>query len=278
MINDGDLAEALTPSVRALPYPGTWLEAPYDKPTAVVARDSHYSEIRVDRRNAAVTVVDLEAERISPLAPDLASLVSLAEAYSDAFARTSGADDDQLEQIAEQLREQLLAIDPSLLDDEDGFWAVAVEDLELGLIGADSSADVTIVSPAMGPLVFIALPPLELNQQLATEGLNLLSYTEHLSFSAWHGSAREALAGRSGPHGHQQVEVVVTITASSVPTTTDLAAAPELSLHVHLGSEPAPTLPTERPLEQIVLPQAGPFIALAELIDARFRPPSPPLA
>lgn len=271
MVTDADLVQALTPNVRALPYPGRWLDAPYDKPVAVIARDHHFSEVRVDRRSGAVTVVDLDAEQLSPVAPNLPALVQLADAYATAFAATRGADDDQLELVADQLREELLAIDSTLLDDEDGFWAVAAEDLELGLVGIDEHQAVAIVTPALGPLVFIAVPPVQLQQLLAAEELNLIGYTEHLSFSTWHDPVAEALRGRDGSHGHQSVEVLVTIDDGAVPAATDLASAPALSLHVHLGSEPAPIVITTRPIEQITLPQPGPFLALANLIETRFR-------
>jgi len=276
MVTDIDLAEALTPNVRSLPYPGRWLDAPYDKPVAVIARDHHFSEVRVDRRSGAVTVVDLDAEQVSPLAPTLPALVRLADAYATALAATRGADDDQLELVADQLREELLAIDSTLLDDEDGFWAVAAEDLELGLVGADEHAAIAMTTPALAPLVFIAASQARLNQLLMAEGLNLIGYTEHLSFDTWQDPVAVTLRGRDGAHGHRKVEVVVTIDDGDVPTSTDLANAPALSLHVHLGSEPAPTLITNSPIEQVALPQQGQFLALANLIETRFRSAEPP--
>ncbi|MCL2423822.1 MAG: hypothetical protein FWD11_08045, partial [Micrococcales bacterium] len=133
----GAALEVAPLSVRRMPYPGEWLSPPYPgDDVAVVARDENFSELRVDRRTGRVEGVDLDSGDTQLIAPSLADLGTLAEAYADAFRRTARASDWKLRRIEKKLLRAVRRVAPELAV-EDSFWAFAAEEIGYGVIGAD---------------------------------------------------------------------------------------------------------------------------------------------
>jgi hypothetical protein len=110
-LTDAQILASLTGNVRRIPYPGGWLAPPFEgEDTAVVARDGHFSELRVDRRTSRVDGVDLVTRTAQLIAPSLQDLATLASAYAAAFHDTRGASDRRRRRVERSLMRTIRAV------------------------------------------------------------------------------------------------------------------------------------------------------------------------
>ncbi|GLF99130.1 SUKH-4 family immunity protein [Streptomyces yaizuensis] len=132
-LTDAVIARVLAPVVAGelvVPYPGRWERPPYASRggRAVVAGDPGLSVLAVDRGSGAVVLLDDAGE--STVNGSAAALVECARRYTAAI-RSPESGDEEWEGIGQALLTELRAVDPVVADDE-GFWAVAAEEVGYG--------------------------------------------------------------------------------------------------------------------------------------------------
>lgn len=116
----------------------------------------------MDRATGEVVGEDHEASTAILIAPDLGALQRASDAYLDAL-RVTDDPDRGLRAVARALRRSLREIDPRLLA-PDGFWALAAQEIELGVVGGlDPGPPAITIHPARGPQVAFDLPLNALN-------------------------------------------------------------------------------------------------------------------
>ncbi|MFK4728214.1 SUKH-4 family immunity protein [Agromyces mediolanus] len=276
VLTDAEIVASLTASVRAVPYPGEWLQPPFDgERQARIARDAGLSEIRVDRESGRVLCIELPDGEAQPIAPSPAALAELGAAYADALARSAGAGEHELRVIEGALLAAVRVVDPALADPET-FWSIAAEELGDGITADGPAGPATIVAaPAGGPTVVVALPMLRLRQALAAEGLTLSGYAELLPHVSLRGSLATTLADTVVPGAVRTGPAQVLVLPAGAVATLEELAFPALRLVVTLGGADAsapdaprtPAVPAG--VELVALDAPKPFTALVSLVAER---------
>jgi len=275
VLTDAEIAASLTASARAIPYPGEWLEPPFDgERQAVVARDAGLSELRVDRASGRVVAVEVPGGSAQPIAPSSAALAELGAAYAEALARTDGADVHELRVVEASLLAAVRVVAPELADAET-FWSIAAEELGDGITADGPAAPPTVVTGPGGPTVVIALQMLALRQALAAEGLTLSGYAELLPSVSLNGSLATTLAATAAPGAFRSGPAQVLVLPAGAVATAEELAFPSLRLVVVIGEADASgpgapaALPVPEGVELVVLDGPEPFAALAGLVAER---------
>ncbi|UOE25053.1 hypothetical protein [Agromyces soli] len=269
MLTDAEIVASLTASARAVPYPGQWLEPPFDgERQALVARDAGISELRIDRESGRVFGIELADGVAQPIAPSPASLAELGAAYADALARSAGADEHELRVLEAGLLAAVRVVAPELADAET-FWSIAAEELGNGITADGPAAPPTLVTASGGPTVVIALPMLALHQALAAEGLTLSGYAELLPFVSLNGGLAATLAATSVTGAFRGGPAQVLALPAGVGATAEELAFPSLRLVAVFGGADASELAVPDGVELVVLDGPLPFTALAELVAER---------
>lgn len=271
MLTDAEVAAGLHDEVRTIPYPGRWLEPPFDgEQAAVVAQDPGLSELRVNRATGRVDLIDLHTGAAELIALSLSELGMLASAYAAALDSTRGVPADELCRVERTLLRAITVVSPGLACDG-SFWTTAAEEIGSGTIGAEESGlDPVTIPAADGPTVVIAMLMSDLRRTLAAEGLRLLGYRGMVSYVTLSGGLDATLSGTAQPDlcpaGPAQVLVVDQHTA----LTTDDLAFDTLRMIVLLAPATlAETLTVPDGAEVVTIGGDAPFAQLADLIARR---------
>lgn len=146
MTDDQQIARDLADRAE-LPYPGEWQEAPFRdhrlgaRVFAVVASDPGLSDIGVDRADGSVWLL-ASGDEPGRLNLSVAAFVACSKVYAEAAAEAAGLeaqelgddeDEDRGDAFTEAVVERLAAVDPVAVEDENGFWSVAAEELGYSL-------------------------------------------------------------------------------------------------------------------------------------------------
>ena len=138
-LSDTDIAAALADVLDGdltLPYPGVWGIGPDGNGRSRIAVDDGLSSIVVDRADGTVLLVGRDGdESVVNSSPD--ALAEFAVRYSAALRPASVPDDaDEADEYWQATGESLLewfrSVDPVAVDDPDGFWSVAAEEVGYG--------------------------------------------------------------------------------------------------------------------------------------------------
>ena len=138
-LSDTDIAAALADVLDGdltLPYPGVWGIGPDGNGRSRIAVDDGLSSIVVDRADGTVLLVGRDGdESVVNSSPD--ALAEFAVRYSAALRPASVPDDaDEADEYWQATGESLLewfrGVDPVAVDDPDGFWSVAAEEVGYG--------------------------------------------------------------------------------------------------------------------------------------------------
>lgn len=144
---DSDLAAALPLGHGAFPYPGEWLSAPFPRDLrgrAVVAADRPggvvLTQLVVEPDTGRVLLADLESgdggeETVATSPEVLRRLVAAAHR-----ALRIAGDPRRTAEAAANLRAVLQEHDSGLVDDDESFWSVTLEEIGYGLLGDSGDA------------------------------------------------------------------------------------------------------------------------------------------
>ncbi|GAA1693839.1 hypothetical protein GCM10009830_47050 [Glycomyces endophyticus] len=123
------------------PYPGEWQEPPFrehragDRVYALVASDPGLSDIGVDRAGGGVWLLP-EGDAPALVNTSAAAFTACSKVYAESAAEVERVeaedpdeDEDRGDAFTEMVLERLAAIDPAAVEDENGFWPVAAEEL-----------------------------------------------------------------------------------------------------------------------------------------------------
>lgn len=270
VLTDAEIVASLTASARAVPYPGEWLEPPFDgERQALVARDGGLSELRVDRESGRVFGIELASGAAQTIAPSPAALAVLGDAYADAVARSAGASEHELRVVEGALLAAVRVVAAELAEPE-AFWSIAAEELGDGITADGPPSPATIVAaPADGPTVVVALPMLGLRQALAAEGLTLSGYAELLPSVSLNGGLAATLAGTAVPGAFRGGPAQVLVLPAGAGVSEAELAFPSLRLVVAFGGTDASAADVPAGVEFVVIDDPAPFAALAELVAER---------
>lgn len=145
-VNDEQIARDLADRAE-IPYPGEWQRPPFrelrlgDRVFALVASDPGLSDIGVDRADGGVWLLPAEGES-AQLNTSAAAFTACSKVYAAAAAeaeRLAAADvgddedEDRGDAFTEDVLERLAAVDPVAVEDENGLWSVAAEELGYSL-------------------------------------------------------------------------------------------------------------------------------------------------
>jgi hypothetical protein len=146
MTDDQQIARDLAGRAE-VPYPGEWHEAPFRdhrlgaRLFAVVASDPGLSDIGVDRADGSVWLLP-SGDEPGRLNMSVAAFVTCSKVYAEAAAEAAqieaegpgdDEDEDRGDAFTDAVIERLASVDPVAVEDENGFWSVAAEELGYSL-------------------------------------------------------------------------------------------------------------------------------------------------